>query len=125
LAVSLRLICLAETTTPKVDSAAPVPRITIRVYNYARVSNDVLAEAKNSATTIFLQAHVETQWLACRLSMGDTHGDVNCQRAFGPTDLVVRILPRLKVGQPDFLKTTAGFSVPCRADEPGFIANVF
>jgi hypothetical protein len=120
LAVSLRLICVPESRL-NADSAAPVSRIRIRVYNYARISNDVLAEAKNSVTAIFLQVHVETQWLACRLSMADTGGDASCQQPFGPTDLVLRILPRLKG---DFWHSSAGFSVCSQDSEPGFIANL-
>jgi hypothetical protein len=119
LAVSLRLICVSESGL-NADSATPVPRIRIRIYNYARISNDVLAEAKSSVTNIFLQVHVETQWLACRLSMADT-SNVSCQQPFGPTDLVLRILPRLKG---NFRHSSAGFSVCAQDSEPGFIANL-
>ena len=41
----------------------PPPKITLRVYNYARVPAPILVSTEPVATKIFRQAAIETEWL--------------------------------------------------------------
>jgi hypothetical protein len=73
------------------DNKATNPRITLRVYNYARVPSPILVHAKHEASNIFRRAGVETTWLDCRLSVADAPTPA-CDRPFGPADLILRLL---------------------------------
>src|SRR2546430_17489557 len=48
------------------------PKITLRVYDYARVPTPILVCAGGEAQKIFRKAGVETEWLDCRLSAAVT-----------------------------------------------------
>jgi hypothetical protein len=106
--------------------AEPVSKITARVYNYAQVAPKTLTEAKKEASRIFHEADIESRWLDCRLSMTDSEGYPDCQQEpFGPTDLVLRILPRSMARRQAFPSKTFGFALSCPPGEGGFIGNVF
>ena len=67
-------------------------QITVRVYNYATVSPDILTSVKNEASLIFQQAGIDTSWLDCRLTLPTSSVPRQCQEPLGPTDLVLRIV---------------------------------
>lgn len=119
----LTVVVPVFTVSAKDSGAEPGLKIIVRVYNYAHISPKTQAEGTREATTIFSGVGLETLWLDCRLSMEDSHGDKACQQPFGPTDLVLRILPRSK--HKAYRDATFGVSLTSVEEERGFIANIF
>ena len=90
--------------------------ITLRVYNYAQVSSDILTQAEVAAAEILGKAGVQIAWTNCdpaRRDLGDAAG---CNQFLGPTNLGVRILPYFGV-LPGATRRTMGFAV-------GYLASV-
>jgi len=100
------------------------PRIVVRVYNYAHVSDATLREAKREASTIFREAGVDTQWVDCPLILAEAKNYAACQQLFGLAVLTLRIVPRSMVEQ-DVPTTALGFALQGFDGKPGRIANVF
>lgn len=102
------------------------PTATIRVYNYAAVSNAVLKDAEKETARIFTAAGINTAWLDCSGSRvpprsGLTQaGEVTtpCSASIGG-DIVLRILSRSSPASTAFRDTMFGFA------EGGFVASVF
>jgi hypothetical protein len=69
-----------------------LPKITLRVYNYARVPAPILVSTEPVATKIFRQAGIETEWLDCRLSRAEPRTPA-CERPLTPSDLILKLLP--------------------------------
>jgi hypothetical protein len=69
-----------------------VPKITLRVYNYARAPTPILASTEPVATKIFRQAGIETEWLDCRLSRAEPRTPA-CERPLTASDLILKLLP--------------------------------
>jgi hypothetical protein len=69
-----------------------VPKITLRVYNYARVPIPILVSTEPVAAHILRRAGVETEWLDCRLSAAEPRTP-GCERPLTPSDLILRLLP--------------------------------
>jgi len=101
------------------------PKITVRVYNYAHVTQKVLAGAEQEATIIFRQARLEMAWLDCPLSMDEFEKYPDCQQPLGRVSLNLRILPRAMAERESSSNDTLGFALPGSAGVPGRIANVF
>ena len=70
----------------------PRPKITLRVYNYARVPTPILVSAEGEAQKIFREVGVETEWLDCRLSAAGPRTPAY-QRPLTTLDLILRLLP--------------------------------
>ena len=65
-----------------------LPAISIRVYNYARASAEILEQAENGSTEIFRAAGVGIVWTNCELPE-----DSNCAEYLDSAHLGVRLLP--------------------------------
>ena len=70
----------------------PPPKVTLRVYNYARVPAPILVSTEGEVKKIFRRAGVETEWLACRLSAAETRTPA-CERPLTTSDLILKLLP--------------------------------
>jgi hypothetical protein len=70
----------------------PPTKITLRVYNYARVPTPILVSTELVATKIFRQAGIETEWLDCRLSRAEPRTPA-CERSLTASDLILKLLP--------------------------------
>jgi len=68
------------------------PQVTIDVYDDAKVSEQVLAQAEEEATRVFRRAGVDSVWIGCISLKADLHRDSECQPE-GPTHLALRIVP--------------------------------
>jgi hypothetical protein len=101
------------------------PKINVRVYNYAHVTQKVLAGAEQEATIIFRQARLEMVWLDCPLSMAEFEKYPDCQQPSGRVNLALRILPRAMAESEPSSNDTLGYALPGSAGAPGRIANVF
>src|SRR5262245_45955384 len=122
------VLAASSTTTSQPVLAAnrtqPSPTITVRIYNYARATQKVLARAKQEATIIFNQAELKMTWLDCPLSMAEFESHADCQQPSEPATLILRILPRA-MAERELSGDTLGYTLPGPAGTPGRIANVF
>jgi len=75
------------------DDEDSVPKITLRVYNYARVPTPILVSTEPVARRILRRAGVETEWLDCRLSRAEPRTPA-CERPLNASDLILKLLPR-------------------------------
>ena len=73
------------------DEESP-PKITLRVYNYARVPTPILVSTEPGPTRILRRAGLETEWLDCRLSAAEPRTPA-CERPLTPSDLILKLLP--------------------------------
>jgi hypothetical protein len=99
--------------------------ITVRVLNYARVSQPILVSSEAQAAKVLRKAGIETVWLDCPCETPQTDVPLPCQQVVGPAEIVLRILPRftpLKGLLPD---ATLGLSAVPGAGEHGTYASLF
>jgi hypothetical protein len=85
---------LALAEKPSTGGVEPNLTITVHVYNYAHVSRRTLMEAEKEAAQILRKAGVETEWVDCPVSPGTDQDYPACKSPFGPTGLLLKILPR-------------------------------
>ncbi|MCP5110126.1 MAG: hypothetical protein GY953_04755 [bacterium] len=83
----LALPLLAEKQDPSL-------RITVQVYNYARLDAGILDRAEREAARIFGSAGVDTEWLDCPLSPEEASRYPACNLAPAATRLTLRIVSR-------------------------------
>ncbi len=90
---------LALPEKPSTGGVEPNLTVTVYVYNYAHVSRGTLIEAEKEAARILRKAGVETAWVDCPVSPGEDQHYPACKSPFGPTGLLVTILPRFMVAR--------------------------
>ena len=123
----LGLPILAASADPKSKAANLAgfdSQLTIRVYDYARLSSDEYEPACGQAERILSQAGVRTRWLNCALTPAES-SDPGCKEPITPADLVMRILPADMAARLRVTEKTFGYAVPSRDDGFGTVANVF
>jgi hypothetical protein len=128
------LVAMAATLMPaklpaapraQVDGPTPRLTLTIRVYNYAKVSAGKLRDARNEASRIIGDTGVETVWVECptsrRVSLpGQGGGQQECSgEALGAT-VILRVLTR-----PDYDSATFNRQVLGYADGPGLASVLY
>ena len=99
-----------ETSHPKQES-----RVTVLVYNYARLPMETLRESEDRASLIFRKAGVEVDWADCPLNNEDPALYPGCPELSGPTQLFLRI----------FAKTATKVDIGGEAFVAARIANIF
>ncbi len=107
--------CLALamlSTTPVFAGAQSDAKITVRVYNYARVSGGALARAEVEAGRILAAAGVDSVWLDCFEPRGQFQSGVNqgCAGPLGGATVAVRILPGSTKGEVFSRDSDLGFA---------------
>jgi hypothetical protein len=104
---------------------APVARLTLRIYNYARVDPVSLASSEKVAAEAFENLGVQLVWVDCPVPKAHSRVYAACQSDMGPIDLVLRILPRhmaIKLAARD---EPLGSAQTCPESEPACELNVF
>src|ERR1051325_1751992 len=96
-------------------------RITICVYDHARLRTEMLAQAEKEASRIFRQAGVEVEWLDLPTSAEEASTNTDTLGQLGPTGFALKILPKsmaehLQIGDP-----ALGYSIPYRQGESACI----
>ena len=99
--------------------------VTLRIYNYAGLSDDALAGAEAAASSIFQRAGIETVWLDCPRDQSESGRYPVCESAFGPRDFVVRLASRSMAESLPLPSDTFGFGLPCANRESACYADVF
>jgi hypothetical protein len=84
------LAALVTMTAPLAADAGADTIVTVRTYNYAQVSDEDLARAKDAAAHIFAQAGISLEWMVCRVP-GNAAGG-SCTEPFADgRDLMLRL----------------------------------
>jgi hypothetical protein len=107
------LLTFAPQALPEDGSANQdqlLPRINVRVHNYAQVSTEILAQAEVEAAGILAKAGIEIAWTNCDPTRKDLGDAAECNQFLGPTNLAVRILPFFGA-IPGTDKKTMGFAL--------------
>ena len=99
-----------ETSHPKQES-----RVTVLVYNYARLPMETLRETEDRASLIFRKAGVEVDWADCPLNNEDPSLYPGCPELAGATQLFLRI----------FEKAATKVAIGGEAFVAARIANIF
>lgn len=68
------------------------PAITIRVYDYAALSNSITKRAQAEVDRIFGKAGVKTEWASCPISEETAPGDPRCHVSPSATDIRLNFL---------------------------------
>ncbi len=96
--------------------------ITVRVYNYARVSRRTLVQAEEEASRIFREAGIETMWQDCPTSRAEEAAFPTCAQLLGPAGVDVRVIPRsmaVRIGPP---REQLGLALPSQG---GFASSAW
>jgi hypothetical protein len=96
-------------------------QLYVRIYDYAQVSPEVLAEAKSVAGSIFRKVGVEITWSGHSFSSVD--GNLNREQS-GPK-IQLRILNQQMAEKLSANKTMTGLTFQGTTDQPGKVTNVF
>ena len=100
-------------------------RLTLRVYNYARIDRFSLASSEKVATAVFEEPGIAITWVDCALSPRQFLAYPACQSDMGATDLILRILPRRMALKAPASGEPLGFAQQCPETEPACELTVF
>ena len=104
--------------------SAPLARLTLRVYNYARIDPASLNSSEKVADAILEKAEIETVWVNCPLSQKEVRAYPSCDSEMGTADLVLRILPHRMATKLRLTDDPLGFAQTCSETEPACELNV-
>ena len=124
LILTVNSVGLAQKNSP--NQREPISKITVCVYDHARLSSRTWAQAKRAATRIFHQAGVETEWLDLPLSAAEAgaKADADVVHRLGATGFILKILTQPMAERLNIRDAALGYSVPCPEGEPACIANI-
>jgi hypothetical protein len=117
------LVCTFGLPAPG-ESADPSSMITLRVANYARVPDGVLAAAERKAGGVLHEAGIDAKWLECPLA----GAQVDPEPHPGPADFfltVIRKVMRERRSEQEALGFALGFALPCSQGKTGCMAYIF
>jgi hypothetical protein len=101
------------------------PKLTIRVYNYARLNRALLGNAEQVASTLFGKAGVETAWVECPLSEAEYASYPGCHTKATPTDIDLKVLPRSMGEKLQMRSDLLGFVRPCSDSDAACEVTIF
>lgn len=113
---------VAATTT---NQQAPYPKLTLRVYNYARLALAPLDASERVAEAIFKQIGIETTWVECPEKKHSARASLACDSEMGTADLVLRILSPEMAGKLRSSADSLGFAQTCTSTEPACELSIF
>lgn len=106
-------------------ASAAKTKLTLRVYNYARLDSTSLAISEKVATAIYERVGIQIAWVDCPLSSKELLAHPECQSRMRPTDLVLRVLPRHMAMKLRHRYEALGFAQTCPETEPACEITVF
>ena len=86
-------------------------KVSVRVYNYAGISANMLKLAESEANRIFVKAGVHLQWLECPITATVEPADSICAAPGTPLNLQLRILKRVRLTRIHDDAEIAGYTV--------------
>ncbi len=99
--------------------------VTLRIYNYARVAEPELSDAKREAARLLAEIGVVTAWLDCPLSGAASATNRSCENGLGPGDVLLRILPHEMAKRFGLPPRTCGYAFRSEDDQSVLYGNVF
>ncbi len=114
---------LAE--TPASTKAEPDSKITVLLYNYARVPDSTLTRAKRVATRIFRRAEVETAWRAVPLTRAEAEASPASRDGLIVEGLALGVLARSMTAHLAVPRSWLGFAQIPKAARLPTTASVF
>jgi len=119
-AVSVGFIIFTFGARVSGQSVEPNSMITLRVANYARVPDAVLAAAERTARRLLHEAGVDTRWLECPLA----GASVDPEPRRGPADFFLTVVSKMmRERRSD--QDALGFALPCPQGRGGCLAYIF
>ena len=118
-------LAAARATTVSRTATKLDAKLILRVYNYARLDQVSLALSEKVATAIFADVGIEVIWMDCSVSRPPSRASPACQSRMGPSDLVLRILPRNMAIRLATRNEPLGSAQTCTESEPACEVNVF
>jgi len=97
--------------------------LTVRVYNYARVSAEDMATAERVATRIFQKTGVELSWVDCPLTRQEVQQNPACQSSHTPTEIILRIVPMFPQGL-GLSPSAMGYALPTPPPHRGYLFSI-
>ncbi|HXJ96529.1 MAG TPA: hypothetical protein VMT20_27130 [Terriglobia bacterium] len=101
------------------------PRVTLRIYNYARLDSAFLTGTQQVVAAIFKGAGVEIAWIDCPLSPAEFEKYPACHQRTEATHFILRVMPASMAVKLPTSDHPLGFAHECRDDQPGCVANIF
>ena len=106
-------------------TAIPEARLTLRVYNYARVDPVSLTSSERVAGAVFESVGIQAVWVDCPTSPQKSQAYPACDSEMGTTDLILRILPRRMAVKLRRSNDSLGSAQTCPETEPACELTVF
>ena len=107
-----RLVVFVSLACSFADGAGkPNAKLTVKVYNYAKVPGDTLVQGENTAAWIFRRAGIETRWIDCPTSAEDVPKFPECEQLTDPLARTVKLLPRSMSEKFDLPPAKFGFAL--------------
>ena len=114
----------AQPETPG-DQPAGGPTLTVRIYDYAGLSEAMLHRAAEKTRHVYRTAGIETLWMQCRVSLDQPEKNPGCEAEPGPTVLQMKILPEVMAKRFGLGEGVFGFALPPREGGFGNVASIF
>jgi hypothetical protein len=111
LAILLAVASAGSAGQEATASIEPRFQMTVRIYNYAGVTNGTLIRAEEEGTRIFQKAGVEVAWLECGVSPLPEGQIPDCQPPLGAIAVNMRVLPASMAGGFKASREEMGFAV--------------
>lgn len=124
LAATFPAIPATGNATPRAEPNTP-PQLTIRIYDYAGVSEKTLARAFHEAEKIYRKAGIAVPVVLCRPIPVDPSVDPHCGTPAGPTVIQVRLVPEQMAVRIHMDKRVFGFAATASRPQYGVVANVY
>jgi hypothetical protein len=112
LALLLSTNAMILSAAPQASKTGQGLRITVRVYDYARVMPETLRQAEEEATRIFHLARVDLEWLDCPTSVEEASKYPACEPPLGAMAVDLRILPQSMASRLRSGREQLGFALP-------------
>lgn len=99
--------------------------LTVRIYDYAKLSSGYLNRAAEKARHVYRQVGIETRWIQCRVSLEEPVKNPACEAEPGPTVLQMKILSKVMAERFGLEGEVFGFALPPREGGFGNVASIF
>jgi hypothetical protein len=100
--------CAAEVDSPE-DARRPM-KMTLRVYNYAKLPRWTLDRTAKETAQIFGELGIDVVWSECPTTDREIDQFQGCLNRLEPADVVLKIIPRFQSKREGFRDTLFGFA---------------
>jgi hypothetical protein len=106
------------------NGSSPSVRINVRLYNRARVPDEILRRAEDDVSGLFLLAGIGTTFVDCPLTEEQVVSYPACQGPAGPSDFIVNILTPVMAKHLPASNGSFGLAVRCGPHQSSCTAYV-